>query len=96
MAPLFKLLKTSCWLEVGIGWLGWLVQPQHQPAKSALSNRLMVSSLQKARELEGGELSKIDFFMKRVVISIAAKGKEIGKAVNEIGNRYLNKAYVFV
>jgi hypothetical protein len=50
----------------------------------------------KRPELEGGELSKIEFFMKHVVISIAAKGKEIGNAVSKIGNRYLKQEYVFV
>jgi len=36
-------MVTSCWewLVAEIGWLGWLVQPQHQPANSGLPTRLI-------------------------------------------------------
>jgi len=39
-------MSAACWIRLGaeIGWLGWLVQPQHQPDNSALPNGLNVGS----------------------------------------------------
>jgi len=52
-------MSAACWIRLGagIGWLGWLVQPQHQPANSALPNGLHLFPIKVDNEQQSPSIS---------------------------------------